>query len=189
MVAEYFKDSLLLKKKLLEDAVFLNKVQKAIEVISSTYKNGNKVLIAGNGGSAADAQHFAGEIVCTFMRKDRRGYPAIALTTDTSVITAWSNDFGFKGVFERQVEALGKKGDVFIGISTSGNSENIILAVKKAKELELKTICLLGRDGGKLKDIPDLSIIVPSDSTPRIQEVHTLLVHIICEEVEKNFSY
>lgn len=187
MVADYFREALELKNRLLGDAVFLAQVQKAIDIFSSAYKNGNKVLIAGNGGSAADAQHFAGEIVCTFMRRDRKGYPAIALTTDTSVITAWSNDFGYDTVFERQVQALGNAGDVFIGISTSGNSENIILAAKKAKELGLKTVCLLGRDGGKLKDAPDVSIIVPSQSTPRIQEIHTLLVHIICEEVEKSF--
>lgn len=188
MIIDYFKNTIELQNKVLGDENLLKKVQEAVDLITLAYKRGNKVLIAGNGGSAADAQHFAGEIVCTFMRKDRKGYPAIALTTDSSVLTAWSNDIGYNTVFERQVEALGYEGDIFIGISTSGNSENIISAVNKAKELKLNTICLLGRDGGKLKDSSDISLIIPSQSTPRIQEIHTVLVHVICEEVEKSFK-
>ena len=187
MIVDYFKESVALKSQILGNEEFLAKVQSAIDLISNTYKNGNKVLIAGNGGSAADAQHFAGEIVCTFMRKDRRGFPAIALTTDTSIMTAWSNDFSFDTVFSRQVEAHGNPGDIFLGISTSGNSANILSAVSKAKDLNLKTIGFLGKDGGKMKGLFDIELIVPSSSTPRIQEVHTLLVHIICEEVEKRF--
>lgn len=135
MVADYFKEALILKEKILDDADFLSKIQNAIEAVSLAYKNGNKVLITGNSGSAVDAQHFVGEIVCTFMRKNRRAYPAIALTTDTSVITARSNDFGYETVFARQVEALGKLGDVFTDLLTSGNSENIIQAVKKLGSL------------------------------------------------------
>jgi D-sedoheptulose 7-phosphate isomerase len=143
-------------------------------------------LIAGNGGSAADAQHFAGEIVGRF-KKERKGYPAIALTTDASIITSWANDYDFNTIFSRQIEALGKEGDVFLGISTSGNSKNIIEAVKKAKEMGIFCICLLGKDGGELKNLTDLSIIIPSDNTPRIQECHIMIIHIICEELEKSF--
>jgi D-sedoheptulose 7-phosphate isomerase len=119
-------------------------------------------------------------------KKERKGYPAIALTTDSSIITAWSNDYGFDTVFSRQLEALGREGDIFLGISTSGNSKNIIEAVKKAKQLGIFSICLLGHDGGKLRNIADISILVPSDNTPRIQECHIMFIHMICEEVEKS---
>lgn len=186
MVHDYLKEALDLKNGLIENQEFIGKVEEAIKVIKDCFASGNKILIAGNGGSAADAQHFAAEIVGRY-KKERKGYPAIALTTDTSIITAWSNDYGFNSLFSRQIEALGKKGDVFIGISTSGNSQNIIEAVTMAKEIGLKTICLLGKDGGKLKGMADISIIVSSDNTPRIQEIHIMLIHIICEEVEKYF--
>ncbi len=163
-------------------------VKKAADVTADCLRTGGKLLIAGNGGSAADAQHFAAEMVATLHKEKRRGYPAIALTTDTSFLTAWSNDFGFEGIFSRQVEALGRAGDVFIGISTSGNSENIIQAAEQAKQMGLRTICLLGQDGGRLKAIADACLIVPSKSTARIQEVHTLIIHAVCEEVIKNLS-
>lgn len=181
------QEALELKERILNDAQFLEKIKKSITLLTECYSRGGKVLIAGNGGSAADAQHFAGEIVCTFTRKDRRGYPAIALTTNSSVLTAWSNDFGFESVFSRQVEALGNAGDIFIGVSTSGNSENILKALQKTQEIGLKTIGLLGKEGGKMRGLFDVELIVPSESTPRIQEVHTMLVHIICKEVEKSF--
>lgn len=187
MVEKFIQDSINVKKALLENPDFIKKIESAIETLNNCFKNGNKILIAGNGGSATDAQHFAAEIVCKF-KKQRKAYPALALTDNSSIITAWSNDYDFKFVFSRQIEAFAKPGDIFIGISTSGNSENIISGVNKAKELGLKTICLLGRDGGKLKDSADINLIIPSDDTARIQEAHIVLIHILCEEVEKNFS-
>ncbi len=144
---------------------------------------GYKILICGNGGSAADSQHFAAEIVGRF-EKERKGFPAIALTTDTSALTAIGNDYGFDQIFSRQVEALGEKGDILIGISTSGNSENIIKAVEKAKKLKMFTIGFLGKDGGKLKDIVDKAFIVKHNNTARIQEVHLTLEHTICKIID-----
>lgn len=174
--------------KILETSSYLDSVEKASEVLSSAIKNGNKVLIAGNGGSAADAQHFAGEIVGRFMF-NRPSAPAISLCTDPSVMTCIANDYGYDEVFARQLEGLGNPSDVFIGISTSGNSENIIKALAKAKEKNIKTICFLGKDGGKIKDLCDIPLVVPSNSTPRIQEIHTFTVHLLCEIIEKeNFG-
>ena len=180
------KESIEVKNKILQSKEILNELSLIIAKINDCFQQGNKVLIAGNGGSAADAQHFAGEIVGRYKR-ERKGYPAIALTTDISIITSIANDYSFDIIFSRQIEALAKKGDIFFGISTSGNSKNIIEAVKKAKELGLTTVCLLGKEGGKLKDLADFSIIVPSEDTPRIQECHIMLIHIICEETEKLF--
>ncbi len=179
---KYFEDSANVKLKFIEENE--EKLKKAIDVIYNALKNGNKILICGNGGSAADSQHFAAEIVGRF-KLERKGMPAIALTTDTSILTAIGNDYGFDRIFERQVEALGKEGDVLVGISTSGNSENVIKAVNKAKEMGIYTIGLLGKSGGKLKDIVDLALIVPSNDTARIQECHLTIYHVICEEVEK----
>lgn len=184
---DQIRESIETKSKILNNERLLEKLGLVVSKINKCFRTGNKILIAGNGGSAADAQHFAGEIVGRY-KKERKGYPAIALTTDTSVITALANDYNFDLIFARQVEALGKYGDIFFGISTSGNSENVIKGAKKAKELGLTTICLLGRNGGALKDLVDISIIVPSDSTPRIQESHIMLIHIICEEVEREFK-
>lgn len=181
---KYIEESLLVKKEILENDDILQKLDLIVKQIKDCLNGGNKILIAGNGGSAADSQHFAGEIVGRF-KKERKGYPAIALSTDTSIITSWANDYNFDTVFSRQVEALGKEGDIFFGISTSGDSKNIINAVEKAKEMGLTTICLLGKKGGDIRNITDLSIIVPSDNTPRIQECHIMIIHIICEEVEK----
>jgi len=179
---KYFEESANVKLKFIEENE--EKLKKAIEVIYNALKNGNKILICGNGGSAADSQHFAAEIVGRF-KLERNGLPAIALTTDTSILTAIGNDYGFDKIFERQVEALGKEGDVLVGISTSGNSENVIKAVNKAKEMGIYTIGLLGKGGGKLKDIVDLALIAPSNNTARIQECHLTIYHVICEEVEK----
>lgn len=144
-----------------------------------------KILIAGNGGSAADAQHFAAELVGRF-QVNRRALPCIALTTDTSNLTAIGNDFGFREVFARQVEALGREGDAFIGISTSGNSENIISAVEEAKRQNMATIGLLGRDGGKLADMVDHAVIVPHDVTARIQEAHIFILHYWADCIERS---
>jgi D-sedoheptulose 7-phosphate isomerase len=141
-------------------------------------------LLAGNGGSAADAQHIAAEFVNRF-NFDRHGLPAIALTTDTSVLTSIANDYSYDRIFARQLETLGNAGDVFIGISTSGNSRNIVEALKVCKKEEIVTIGLTGSSGGQMKDLCDICIQVPSDETPRIQEVHSLIGHIVCFIVEE----
>ncbi|OGJ20188.1 phosphoheptose isomerase [Candidatus Pacearchaeota archaeon RBG_13_36_9] len=162
-------------------------IKKVSEEIIKCFNNGNKILIFGNGGSAADAQHIAGELIGRF-KLERRALPAIALTTDTSVITAWSNDYDFSEVFERQVEALAKKGDVLIGISTSGNSQNVLKALKKGKEIGTINVSLTGGNGGKIKLASDININSPSQNTPRIQECHVLAYHIFCELAEKGVS-
>jgi D-sedoheptulose 7-phosphate isomerase len=155
--------------------------------IIAAFKNGNKVLLFGNGGSAADAQHIAAELVGRF-KLQRRGLPAIALTTDTSIITALGNDYTFEYVFCRQVEALAQKDDVVIGISTSGNSPNVLKGIQSAAAAGCKTIGLLGGNGGTLKSEVDIAIVVPSNETPRIQECHILLGHIMCDVVERSFA-
>jgi len=158
-------------------------IEKASKIVVDTLKNGNKILLCGNGGSAADAQHIAAELTGRY-KTERRGLPGIALTTDTSALTAIGNDYGYDRVFDRQVEALAKKGDLLIGISTSGNSQNVINAFKVAKEMGCETIGLSGRDGGKFNDVCDLNVIIPSDNTPRIQEMHILIGHIICQIID-----
>lgn len=162
-------------------------ISNAYKVIVDRYKKGGKLLICGNGGSAADAQHMAGEFVNKF-KIERKPFPCLALTTDTSIMTAIGNDYGFDDIFSKQVEANGLERDILLGISTSGNSENIIKAVETAKKNGLYTICFLGDNGGKLKDICDLPLIVPSNNTPRIQEGHELIMHILCELVEEELS-
>jgi D-sedoheptulose 7-phosphate isomerase len=161
------------------------KIELAIEKTETALKSGNKLLICGNGGSAADAQHFAAELVGMFNKK-RKPLPAIALTTNTSNITAAANDFGFEYVFERQLEALGRRGDVLFAISTSGNSANVLRAVLRAKSLGIFTIALLGKGGGRIGKEADLPIIVPSDRTPRIQECHLITYHAISERIEND---
>ncbi|MDP3794490.1 MAG: SIS domain-containing protein [bacterium] len=183
MIADYLNESVVTHQRLLKDARFIESIRGAVELIVACLTQGNKVLVAGNGGSAADAQHFAAEFVGRFKR-ERRGLSVMALTTDASVLTAWSNDCSFDDCFRRQIEAHGRAGDVFIGISTSGNSENVVRATAQAKAMGLQTIALLGKDGGRLRGMSDVDIIVPSANTPRIQEVHTLLVHVIAEEAE-----
>lgn len=185
MIKDNFNEALELHQKVVQDAQFLATAQKLAETIAKVFKDGGKVLIAGNGGSAADSQHFAGELVGYFKDHERRGYPVIALSTDTSILTAWSNDRSFDDVFARQIGAHGKKGDMFIGLSTSGNSKNILAAFAKAKELGLTTVAWLGNTGGKMKGTIDIELLVPSSNTPRIQEVHTLLLHSIAEEIER----
>ena len=150
----------------------------------SVYKGGNKVLLAGNGGSASDAQHIAGELVSKFYF-DRPGLAAISLVTDTSVLTAIGNDLGYENIFSRQIAANGVRGDMFIGISTSGNSENIIKAFKECRKNNIITVGLSGNDGGKMKELCDYCICVPSIETPRIQENHIMIGHIICAVVEE----
>lgn len=159
-------------------------VAEAVEMIGGALARGNKLLVMGNGGSAADAQHFAAEIVGRFAM-ERRGLPAIALSTDTSILTAIGNDYGFDRVFSRQVEALALPGDVVVGISTSGNSPNVMAALELARERGCPTVALLGRDGGAIRDRVDLAITVPSQATPRVQEGHITIIHIVCDLVEK----
>lgn len=160
------------------------KVAALAEIMVASLKRGNKILAAGNGGSAADAQHFAGELAGRFL-KEREGIPAIALTTDTSVITGIGNDYGYSRIFSRQIEAVGSPGDIFFGISTSGNSENIICAAEEAKSRGLTAIGLLGKDGGRLKGLCDYELTVPLNETPRIQEFHIMTIHMLCEIIEE----
>ncbi|MDD5339648.1 MAG: D-sedoheptulose 7-phosphate isomerase [Candidatus ainarchaeum sp.] len=155
--------------------------------ILASLKAGGKVLICGNGGSAADAQHFAAELSGRYI-KERKALPGIALTTDTSALTAISNDYGFGRVFARQVEALGKRGDVLVLLSTSGDSENLLEAAKAARAIGIQTVALLGKGGGRLKPMCDKSLVVASDSTPTIQEMHILIIHCICGLVDDAFS-
>ena len=154
------------------------------QLLANALASGNKLLVMGNGGSAADAQHFAAEIVGRY-KMERRGLPAIALTTDTSLLTAISNDYGFDAVFRRQVEALANADDVVIGISTSGSSPNIRNALLLAGEMGCRTVGLLGRDGGTIRDCVEFPLTVPGHDTPRIQEGHITIIHIICDLVEK----
>ena len=179
------EESAQIKKAIAESKV--DEIASMVKLIITAYKIGGKVVLFGNGGSAADAQHLAGELVGQFKLK-RQALPAIALTTNTSVLTAVANDYGYDAVFSRQVEALVNEKDVVIGISTSGNSPNVIEAIKLAKTKGAKTIGLTGGNGGKLAEVADLALIVPSDSTPRIQEAHITIGHIVCELVEKELA-
>lgn len=159
------------------------KIENVCTIVIDCINRGNKVLLFGNGGSASDAQHIAAEFIGRFV-KNRRSFPAIALTTDTSALTAIGNDYGFERIFERQVEGLATKGDVVIGISTSGNSSNVLKALVKAKELECHVIGFSGNNGGKMNDYCDYNIVVPSTVTARIQEMHILIGHIICSALD-----
>lgn len=181
-VKKYLTETVSIQNKMMCSAELRASINRAADKVEITYREGGKVLIAGNGGSAGDAQHIAAEFVSRFYY-DRPGLPAIALTTDTSMLTAIGNDYGFDKVFSRQVQAQGKEGDVFIGISTSGNSENVIKAVEEARMLGLYTVGLSG-DGGKLPKIVDLPLVAPSNSIPHIQECHIVIGHIICGLVE-----
>ena len=158
----------------------------ASKLVVDKLKSGNKILLCGNGGSAADAQHIAAELTGRY-KTERRGLPGIALTTDTSALTAIGNDYGYDRVFDRQFEAIASKGDLLIGISTSGNSKNIISALKLAKEMGCATVGFSGRDGGAMNEVCDINLVVPSDDTPRIQEMHILFGHTICQIVDNNF--
>src|SRR5262249_1426429 len=158
-------------------------VNRAADLIGDCFRTGNKLLVCGNGGSAADASHFATELVVRFM-KDRRALPAICLASDSGILTAGGNDYGFDKIFARQVEAFGQPGDVLICFTTSGNSQNVLLALEEAKARKLKIITFLGRDGGSAKGMGDIDLLVKHDSTARIQEAHQLLIHVLCEIIE-----
>lgn len=170
-------------KAFVENDENIEKTEKIAWELAQAYKNNKKSLIAGNGGSNCDAMHFAEEFTGRF-RKDRRALPSISIS-DSSHITCVGNDYGFDFVFAKGVEAFGQEGDFFFGISTSGNSKNIIEAVKSAKERNLKTVALLGKDGGKLKGVCDYEFIIPGETSDRIQEVHMMILHIIIEGVER----
>lgn len=182
-VNKYLKGSIAVKSSLLEDSECMASIARVADHLIEIYKNDGKLLIAGNGGSAGDAQHIAAEFVSRFFF-DRPGLPALALTTDTSMLTAIGNDYGFENLFSRQVEAQGHSGDMFIGISTSGNSKNVIKAIEAAKLNGIWTVALCGL-GGSLSSLADIAIQVPSDSTPYIQECHISIGHIICAIVEE----
>lgn len=182
-IRESLEESAATKKAILNSC--FEDISRAVTIVRDALKNDNKILLCGNGGSAADSQHIATEFTIRLNHEiKRKGLPAIALTTDTSALTAGGNDIGFENTFARLVEALGRKGDVLIGISTSGNSENILKAADKARENGMTVIGLLGKDGGKLKAKCDLPIVVPSDNTQRIQEGHITIGHIVSELVE-----
>lgn len=165
-----------------------NEIEVVAESIVKCIECGGKILICGNGGSAADAQHFAAEIVGRYLR-ERPGLPALSLTSDSSILTAVSNDYGFDNLFSRQIEALAKENDILIVISTSGNSKNLINAIKMAKRKKISSIGFLGNNGGKAKELVNQSIVVPSNKTAHIQEMHITIIHIICMIIDKSVQY
>ena len=181
IITKRFKESGEVKARFLKEN--LPKMLEVIKLVSQSFEGGSKLLLFGNGGSAADAQHIAAEFVNRYII-ERPPLPAIALTTDTSILTSVSNDSSFNEIFSKQIKALGKEGDVAVGISTSGNSQNMVRAFEVAKEMGIKTVALTGNDGGTMAKIADVSLVVPSGSTPRIQETHILIGHILCEMVE-----
>jgi len=183
-ISTIFNESIdiILKSKSLEKYI-----QQVIDKIISCFESGNKIIIFGNGGSSADSQHFAAEFIGRFL-KERNSLPAISLTTDTSILTALGNDYNFEIIFSRQCESIVKKDDIVFGISTSGKSINVINGIITAKNKGAVTVGLLGSGGGKLSEIVDIPIIIPSNSTPRIQESHRVILHIICEIVEEYFT-
>lgn len=184
IVKDILNESIRVKKKIVDDPSLLSQINKISSLIVEAYRREKKVILFGNGGSAADAQHIAGELV-NRLYLEREALPAIALTTDSSVLTSIANDYDYSRIFARQVEALAKEGDVVIGISTSGSSSNVIEAVKTAKEKGAKTVGFTGNKGGKLAELVDFVISVPSDETPRVQESHITILHIICCLVER----
>ncbi len=184
LIENQIQDSIAVKQNLIP--LLLNDIQKAGEILVRSLQADGTAFFCGNGGSSCDASHIAAELVVRYKSgNERKAIPALALNADQAVITACSNDYGYEYVFQRQVQAFGKPKDVFVGLTTSGNSQNIILAVEEAKKIGMKTILLLGGTGGKLKSVADCEIIVPSKTTARIQESHILIGHILCSIIEK----
>ena len=183
-IQKIISDSSEIHTRLLEDYDFQNHIKKIVAVCVEAFKNGNKLLLCGNGGSASDAQHIAAELSGRFY-KDRPPLHAEALNVNTSFLTAVANDFGYDQIFARMLESCGKKKDVLIAISTSGNSNNIIQVLKKARNLDILTIGLSGQDGGKMQSLCDIIVNIPSHNTARIQEIHILCGHIICQLIEE----
>ncbi|MCH5336482.1 MAG: D-sedoheptulose 7-phosphate isomerase [Campylobacter sp.] len=174
------------KKTLEQTEILKGQIAQIGQLLVKTLKNGGKILICGNGGSAADSQHFAAELSGRY-KKERKALAGIALTTDTSALSAIGNDYGFEFVFSRQVEALGCEGDILIGISTSGKSPNVLEALKKAKELKMCGIGLSGKGGGMMNELCDFNLVVPSNDTARIQEMHILIIHCLCQIIDEEF--
>lgn len=187
LVKERIAESISVKHQLLENEVLLDTVSRLADAIVECINCGGKLVLCGNGGSASDALHFAGEIVGRFV-KERKAWPAVVLNADVATMTAIANDYGYDDVFARQAEGHLKPGDIFIGISTSGNSENVYRALLKAKEIGARTACLVGKDGGKIGREVDFPIIVPCQVTARVQECHINLIHILCEIAEKKLT-
>ena len=183
-IKDQIKKSYETKQAIYSNEALLDVIVEVASRCVALYKTDKKTILAGNGGSAADAQHIAAELVGRY-GFDRPSIPSLALTTDTSNLTAIGNDYGYDQVFSRQLAGMGQEGDIFFGISTSGNSQNLINAFEVAKEKGITTVALVGKDGGKMAQMADFSIVVPSDSTPRIQESHILIGHIICDIIEK----
>jgi D-sedoheptulose 7-phosphate isomerase len=183
-VSQQISESIAVKEAMLDDDDLIDEIERVARRIVSTYRSGGKVLIAGNGGSAADAQHIAAELVSRFTQ-ERAALPALALTTDTSIMTAISNDYGYEQLFARQLEASGRPGDVFIAISTSGNSANIVQALERASHLGLVSVGLSGATGGRMADLCLHCLHVPSTDTARVQEGHILIGHILCACTER----
>ena len=184
-IARRLQESVSVKEAVAREKI--GEIEAIAELIIDTYRHGGKVIFLGNGGSAADAQHLAGELVGRFLR-ERQALPAIALGTNTSTLTALANDYSYDIVFSRQVEALVAERDVVVGISTSGDSPSVVKAIELAKQKGAKTVGLTGGGGGRLAEVADLALVVPSGSTPRIQEAHITIGHIICEMVEKELA-
>jgi len=177
-------DSYETKLTISKDEELISKIENVAKLCVALYKTNNKTILAGNGGSAADAQHIAAELVGRY-GFDRPSLPSLALTTDTSNLTAIGNDYGYDQIFSRQLDGMGQDGDLFIGISTSGNSQNLINAFEIAKKKNILSVALVGKDGGEMAKMADIAIVVPSNSTPRIQESHILIGHILCDIIEK----
>jgi D-sedoheptulose 7-phosphate isomerase len=180
----YIREGIEVRNRVLEDGELLSRIDGIVDACVASIGGDGKVMICGNGGSAADAQHFAAELVSRF-NYDRTGLPSIALTTDTSILTAAGNDYGFESVFSRQVEALGRKGDVLIAISTSGNSPNVLKAIRTARSLGITVAGLTGMGGGEMADECDIVIRVPSERTPYVQEIHETVLHYVAGRVEE----
>ncbi|MFG6367009.1 MAG: D-sedoheptulose 7-phosphate isomerase [Lachnospiraceae bacterium] len=186
-IKENIQESIMTKEKLLRDEMLIGTIEQVAQVCISAYQSGNKILICGNGGSASDALHMVGELVGRY-QMERRGIAAVALNANPTVMTAISNDYTFENIFSKQVTALGKEGDVLFGISTSGNSANVINALEEAKKRNIYTIGMTGSTGGKIKSIADYLLNVPSENTPRIQEMHILLIHTLCGLIERGLQ-
>lgn len=187
-ISDQIESSVSLTQKIAGSQVIQSQIRESCRLLISSLGRGNKILFAGNGGSAAHAQHLAAELVNKFYF-DREGLPGIALTTDSSILTSIANDYGYEKIFTRQLQALGKEGDVFVCLSTSGNSDNIIEALEECRQKKITSIGFTGASGGRMRDLCDICICIPSDDTPRIQEMHILIGHIICSIAEREIFH
>lgn len=187
LIIQRFKDSIAVKQQIIGDEQLISSISALSDELTNVIKNGNKVIICGNGGSASDALHFAGELVGRF-QKERSAWSAVVLNADVATMTAIANDYGYDEVFARQAEGHVRQGDLFIGISTSGNSENVLRAVRVAKSKGAVTAAFLGKDGGRIKSEADYPIVVPCNNTARVQESHICIIHILCELTEDSLT-